>query len=95
MQLEGMGIRKAVFTGFRIDGKLEKIEIGTHRATHNAKHLYKLFEDKISTIEPGPGIELFMIEALKAEKISAPSGKTLGYNCGLENPGIIRTDGQI
>ena len=45
---EGIGIRKAVFTGYRIDNKMEKIEIGTNRATHNAKHLFKLFEEKIS-----------------------------------------------
>ena len=88
MQQDGMGIRKAVFTGFRADGKLEKIEIGTHRATLNEKHLYKLFEDKISTIEPGPGLELFMIEVLKAEKISSHQEKLWDTICGLEDPGL-------
>jgi len=88
MQQEGMGIRKAVFTGFRADGKLEKIEIGTHRASLNAEHLHKLFEDKISTIEPGPGIEIFMIEALKAEKISTYQEKLWDTICGLEDPGL-------
>jgi protein ImuB len=88
MEQEGMGFRKAVFTGFRIDGKMEKIEIGTHRATHNAKHLYKLFEDKISTIEPGPGIELFMIEALKAEITSPHQEKLWDTICGLKDPGL-------
>ena len=88
MQQEGMGIRKAIFTGFRADGKLEKIEIGTHRATLNAKHLFKLFENKISTIEPDPGIELFMIEALKAEKISPHQEKLWDSICGLEDPGL-------
>ena len=88
MKQEGMGIRKAVFTGFRADRKLEKLEIGTHRATLNAKHLYKLFEEKISTIEPDPGIELFMIEVLKAEKISPHQEKLWDAICGLENPGL-------
>jgi protein ImuB len=88
MQLDGMGIRKAVFTGYRADGKPEKIEIGTHRASINTEHLYKLFEDKISTIEPGPGIELFMIEALKAEKISPHQEKLWDTICGMGNPGL-------
>ncbi len=88
LQQEGMGIRKAVFTGFRTDGKMEKIEIGTHRATLNAKHLYKLFEDKISTIEPAPGIEFFMIEALKTEKISPHQEKLWDTTSGLEDPGL-------
>jgi protein ImuB len=70
LQKENKGIRKAVFTGYRIDGKIEKIEIGTHRATFNSKHLFKLFEIKISTIEPALGIDLFMLEALKTEKLS-------------------------
>ena len=46
LQKEGVGVRKALFTGFRVDGRIEKIEIGTHRATHHAAHLYKLFENK-------------------------------------------------
>jgi protein ImuB len=88
MHQEGMGIRKAELTCFRSDGKLEKIEIGTHRATQNAKHLYKLFEDKISMIDPDPGIELFMIEALKAEKISPLQEKLWDAICGLEDTGL-------
>jgi protein ImuB len=88
MRQEGIGIRKSIFTCFRIDGKLEKIEIGTHRATLNEKHLYKLFEDKIQTIEPDAGIELFMIEALQAEKISTYQDKLWDTVCGLEAPGL-------
>jgi protein ImuB len=88
LEQEGMGIRKAVFTGFRVDGKIEKIEIGTHRATHNSAHLYKLFEDKISSIEPALGIELFMIEALKTETCSPRQEKLWDTTCGLEDPGL-------
>ena len=88
MQQEGMGIRKAAFTGFRVDGKIEKIEIGTNRATLNAKHLFKLFEDKISTIEPASGIELFMLEAPKAEKISPHQEKLWDTICGLKDTGL-------
>ena len=88
LQQEGMGIRKAVFSGFRTDGKIEKIEIGTHRATYNTKHLYKLFEDKISTIEPAPGIELFMIEAIKTDKCFSKQEKLWDTTTGLEDPGL-------
>jgi protein ImuB len=88
LQKEGMGIRKAVFSGFRVDGKIEKIEIGTHRASHHVVHLYKLFENKISTIEPELGIELFMIEALKYEKISPHQEKIWDSACGLEDTGF-------
>ncbi len=88
LQKQGMGIRKALFKGFRTDGKSVQIEIGTHRATHNALHLYKLFEHKISTIEPASGIELFMIEALKTEKVSLLQEKLWETTTGLEDPGL-------
>jgi len=88
LQQEGMGIRQAVFSGFRADNKIVKIEIGTNRATHNPKHLYKLFEDKISTIEPEPGIELFMMEALKTDKCFSKQEKLWDTTTGLEDPGL-------
>ena len=78
LQQEGMGIRKAVFTGFRADGKLEKIEIGTHRATLNAKHLYKLFEDKISTIEPASRDRTFYDRSIENRKIFLRIRKNFG-----------------
>jgi protein ImuB len=88
LQQEEMGIRQAVFSGFRVDGKQEKIEIGTHRATHQTTHLYKLFENKICTIEPGLGIELFMIEAIKTEKCLPRQEKIWDISTGLEDTGL-------
>lgn len=72
---EQKGLRMASFKAFRMDGKLEKIEIGTNRATNNATHLFKLFELKINTIEPALGIELFVLEASKIETISTQQEK--------------------
>jgi protein ImuB len=88
LQKEGLGIRKAVFKGFRIDGKSVQIEIGTHRATQNVVHLYKLFESKISSIEPASGIELFMMEALMTEKVSPVQEKLWDTTTGLDDPGL-------
>jgi protein ImuB len=85
---EGKGIRKVVFSGYRVDNKTEKIEIGTSRATHNKKHLFKLFEEKIQSIEPALGIELFMIEALKTEKLSPKQEKLWDSTSGLKAEAI-------
>lgn len=65
---EQLGLRKAVFKAYRIDGQLQQISIGTNRATHQQKHLFRLFETKLETLEPEPGIELFVLEANKVEK---------------------------
>ncbi|HET9745182.1 MAG TPA: DNA polymerase Y family protein [Chitinophagaceae bacterium] len=67
LKQEGKGIRKAVLKCYRVDGKIEAIEIGTIRASHHAEHLFRLFELKISSVEPGLGIELFILEATKVE----------------------------
>lgn len=69
LQSEGMGIRTAALKGYRIDGKMEQVEIGTSRPSFNTTHLFKLFELKISQIRPALGIELFILEAMKVEAV--------------------------
>ena len=69
LQQEGKGLRVASFKSYRIDEKMEQIEISTNHASNNVNHLFKLFELKIATIEPALGIELFTLEALKVEDI--------------------------
>ncbi len=44
---ERKGLRKAVFRCYRIDGKIEVVEIGTNHASQNPVHLFKLFDLKI------------------------------------------------
>jgi protein ImuB len=67
LQQEQKGLRKAIFKGYRVDGKVEQIDIETNRASHHVDHLFKLFELKLSTIEPALGIELFVLDAPKVE----------------------------
>jgi protein ImuB len=67
---EGKGLRTATLKGYRVDGKIEQVDIGTNRATCNTHHLFKLFELKIASITPALGIELFVMEAAKIEDIN-------------------------
>ncbi len=66
---EGIGLRTCVFKGYRIDGNIQQIQVGTTRPSSNAAHLFKLFELKIPILEPGLGFELFILEATKIEDI--------------------------
>lgn len=68
---EEKGIRKCVFTAYRLDGNVQQIEIGTTKASQNAAHLFKLFEIRIGSFEPELGFELFMLEALTVEDVFA------------------------
>ncbi len=68
---EEKGVRKAIFKGYRIDGAIQQIEIGTSRASRNVEHLFKLFDLKIGTMEPDLGFELFTLEATVVEEYAA------------------------
>lgn len=85
---EGMGIRTATLRAYRVDGKLEQIEIGTNRATHNIQHLFKLFELKIPSITPALGIELFIMEVLKVEEVDPIQEKLWAGKPGLEDTAV-------
>jgi protein ImuB len=88
LEQAGKGLRTAVFKGYRVDGKIEQISIGTNRGSHNVAHLFKLFEIDIQTIEPALGIELFILEAPKVEDVSPLQETLWGGSGGLEDIGV-------
>lgn len=79
------GLRSSIFKGFRIDGKVISIDIGTNRPSHHVSHLYKLFALKISSLEPGPGIELFVLEAPSVDEHQPKQEKIWDASGGLED----------
>jgi len=85
LQQEQKGLRIAVFKCFRIDGKIEQIQIATNAPSYNTKHLFKLFEIKIPSIEPDLGIELFVLEAPKVEEHSPSQQQLWEAMWGLDN----------
>jgi len=85
LQQEQKGLRKAVFKGHRVDGKVEQVQIGTNRPSYHVDHLYKLFEIKLPTIEPALGIELFLLEASEVEDHQAKQEKMWQAAGGLED----------
>ncbi len=66
---ESKGLRQCELICLRLDGQVEKMSIGTNRPSRNVRHLFKLFENKIQTIEPDLGIELFILEASVVEEL--------------------------
>lgn len=70
LQRESKGLRSAVLKAHRVDGQVQQISIGTSFAARNISHLFRLFELKISTIRPGLGIELFLLEAPVVEVLT-------------------------
>lgn len=85
LQQEQKGLRTAIFKCYRVDGKIESIEIGTHRPSYSPMHLYKLFELKLQNINPALGIELFVLDAPKVEDHSHEQGTMWEAGGGLED----------
>jgi protein ImuB len=85
---EGKGLRGAILKCYRVDGQVEKLQIGTNRPTSNEKHLQKLFENKLPSIEPASGIELFVLEALKVEDHQPAQKNIWEKTGGLLDPAL-------
>jgi protein ImuB len=86
---EGKGLRKACFKAFRIDGKTVLVEIGTHRPSNQAAHLFMLFSIKLDSIAPGPGIELFLLEAPQVEDQNAEQEKLWNITGQLDDDSVV------
>jgi protein ImuB len=82
---EEKGLRLASFKCYRVDGKVEQIGIGTNHPSCNSKHLFKLFQNKIESIEPALGIELFTLDASKVEDASPMQERLWENNGGLDD----------
>jgi protein ImuB len=78
---EGMGLRSAIFKAYRVDGDMQQIEIGTGHPSRNQKHLFRLFEHKIATLEPALGFELFVLEAPKVEVVTNEQAAIWNATC--------------
>lgn len=88
LQQDGKGLRKAVLTCYRVDGQVIRTEIGTSRASHHAIHLFKLFELRIPLIDPGPGIELFVLDAAATDEVSSLQQTLWAGDTDLESPAL-------
>lgn len=85
---EEKGLRTAIFKGYRVDGEIQEVSIGTHRPSRHAAHLFKLFALKLQGIAPGLGIELFVLEAPRVETLYPAQEKLWAVRGGLEDTRI-------
>ena len=63
LERDGRGARRLVFTLYRIDGSSSAAAIGTSRAARDPAHLARLFQPRLETLDPDPGIETLALEA--------------------------------
>lgn len=84
---DGKGLRAATLICYRVDDQVARLSIGTNRSSANAVHLMKLFELKIPNLAPGPGIDLFILQATSVEDLVPPQEK-LWATTGTDNNSV-------
>jgi protein ImuB len=65
-----LGIRRLAWLCHRIDGDELQVAIGTARPSRDPRHLLRLLEAKIETIDPGFGIEAMDLVAARCEPLA-------------------------
>src|SRR4029077_3358483 len=66
---EGTGARRLDLGFHRVDGRVERISLGTARPSRDPRHLAALFKERLDTIDPGLGIEDVILAAFAVEPL--------------------------
>jgi protein ImuB len=67
---QGLAARNLALLCDRVDGRVERIAIGTARATRDSAHLLRLLAMKIEKIEPGFGLDSMRLVAGRVEPLA-------------------------
>lgn len=70
LEQEQRGARRLLLHVYRVDGFVQTIGIGTSLANRDPAHLFRLFRDKLDSIDPGFGIETLLLEAPVCETLA-------------------------
>jgi protein ImuB len=79
---EGMGARRLDLAFHRVDGRVERIRLGTARPSRDPRHLTRLFKERLDTIDPGLGVEDMILAAFAVEPLPAGQLDMAGHQAG-------------
>ena len=71
LQARGLGARSLRLTGLCVDGTEQVVAVGTSRPTRDVSHLLRLLKLRIERIDPGLGLEQFLLVAPHTEPLDA------------------------
>jgi protein ImuB len=84
LESASLGVRRLDLIFERVDRRSVALRIGTAKATRDAKHLSKLFDEHLQTIDPGFGIEGAILLASKVEPLSEKQVEVSGLRDGAD-----------
>jgi protein ImuB len=85
---EGTGARRLDLAFHRVDGRVERIRLGTARPSRDPRHLAALLKERLDTVDPGLGVEdmilaAFAVEPLPPEQIDLPGHTAKNQASGI------------
>jgi protein ImuB len=76
---EGIGARRLDLGFHRVDGRVERIRLGTARPSRDPRHLAALFKERLDTVDPDLGIEDMILAVFAVEPLSPEQIGLAGY----------------
>ncbi|HPF23497.1 MAG TPA: DNA polymerase Y family protein [Hyphomonas sp.] len=73
LSASGLGAQSFVFHAFRSDGTASSLRVNTARPVRTPDHVLRLFRERLDRIDPGFGIDLLLLEALRTSPMETGS----------------------
>lgn len=72
---EMLGARRLTLNCYRLDGEAAQVTIDTARPSRDPRHLFRLFAERLQTIDAGLGIEDMTLRAPAVERLAAAQSR--------------------
>jgi protein ImuB len=69
LERAGLGARRLDLRFERVDGSAQTLRVGTARPVRDARHLGRMFEERLAQVDPGPGVEAMRLAVAVAEPL--------------------------
>jgi protein ImuB len=77
LERAGLGARRLDLLFERVDGSVQAIRVGTARPARDPAHLARLLDERLETVDPGPGVEAMRLTLPLVEKFVQAQTATL------------------
>lgn len=73
----GLGARRLDLLFERVDGSIQALRVGTARPVRDPAHLARLLDERLETIDPGPGVDAMRLNVSLTEALTPDQATTL------------------
>ncbi len=73
----GLGASRLDLLFERVDGSIQAVRVGTARPSRDAAHLVRLLDERVETVDPGPGVEAMRLVVSLADRLDRQQADAL------------------